>query len=453
MHWGSYYDVPDRKDMNICANPAQVCDDNFPELRYLTGLFVWVRDVVNSSNFNFMQELKGWVDSGMQDATFVDRVGAVLTSGDPNSTPPDAEARRLATKAALEAIMAIPAWGTRPHYGNVAMCKPAVQSSIYKSSYHYKASTAVDGMVMSDYIASTNCDSTPFWEVDLGQEYFISTVNIIWHESYHYEMIDLAEDEPIKESMWDDINHVYVDMDMTKNFEPISQTNRNIQIDLLDANGNNVGSLDQSRAQHNLQADGAIESVWTEAFDVAATKVRISIPSQSGQCDYLSLSEVQVMSTCAIGDACLTGSTCSEVNLAKCKPTSQSSTLNDAPSSASANAVQHNEAVSNTQCEEDPWWMVDLMRDYNVSAVALINLPSDNALDRMDGVVVELLDANMNVIAEDHHKPALVTDKMSEVYVMNFNDESSIAHYVRVWLHHTPGNCEELKVRKVHSRF
>ena len=437
QNWGSYYQVPDREDINLCANPGQVCSDEFPEMKYLTGLFTWVQKVVHNPGFDFMQELTDWVDNDRDYSPggFVDRVGGALVHGDPNQLPPNAEERRMYMKSAVEAIMSLPANGVEQyfHYGNVAQCKPAVQSSIFNSTTSNSAAhSALIGHRNASKVAETGCDSNPFWKVNLGSPYQILSVHVVWYDHYHDEMMDIPE------------------FNLTGS-DRVSKTNRELQIDLIDADGNNVAALERTQFKHSMQADGKIENVWTahveNSTDLVASQVRVSIASQENDCDFLSLAQVLVMSVCELGDACLTKSTCEEQNVAQCKPTVQSSTLNAGTADLAVDGF--NGALATTECEEQPYFMIDLIDLYNVTSVALINHADATGLTRLTGVVVELLDMNDNVVAEDSHQPNLLGDEMGDVYIMKFDDSPAIAAKVRVSLQQPPGSCESLKLAEV----
>jgi len=117
--------VPEeRPPTDLCGNPGQVCSDDFPELRFMTGLYLWVRDVVHAEDptFNFMQELKEWVDGKMdmrKYGNFVDRIGAILQFGDPTRLPEDYRARRNTVEFALDTVMSLAPIGVFPTYGNI----------------------------------------------------------------------------------------------------------------------------------------------------------------------------------------------------------------------------------------------------------------------------------------------------------------------------------------------
>ena len=437
QNWGTFYQVPDREDIEICMDPGQVCSDVFPEMKYLTGLFTWTKDVVHNTGFDFMQELTQWVDSGMDYSPggFVDRVGGALVHGDPNKEPPNAQLRRYYTKAAVDAIMSLIPWGVEQyfHYGNVAQCKQnVVQSSFFNSTYERAARSAVTGNRNASRIAETSCDPNPFWKVDLEDKYQILSVHVVWYDHYHYEMMDLPEYE------------------MTDGSD-IVKTNYQLQVDLLDEDGNNVGSLERSQFRHSMELSGKLESVWTvqveNSTDLMASQVKVSVVSAPDDCNFLSLAEVLVMSICNLGDACLTKSTCDEINLAQCKPTSQSTTAGSGTANFAVDG-KYSE-LATTECEENPHFLVDLMGLYNVTSVAMINHPEMNGLERLKGMTVELLDINDNVVAEDSFAPKLMKDEKGDVYVMNFDGRTAIACKVRVSIKHAPGSCEPLKLAEV----
>ena len=60
---------------------------------------------------------------------------------------------------------------------NLALKKPAFQSSLYEDNY---PSLAVDGNYGTNYeqCSHTGYDTGAWWAVDLGQEYFVSEVVI-----------------------------------------------------------------------------------------------------------------------------------------------------------------------------------------------------------------------------------------------------------------------------------
>jgi len=137
-HWGGLSVPAERPAVNLCNNPGQVCSDDYPELRFLTGLYTWVRDVIHAEDptFDFIAELKQWVNGNMDmrsNGNFVDRVGGVLMYGDPNLLPPNYRERRSTVEAALDSIMSLAPVLDFPTYGNIAKCKPTTMSSICKS--------------------------------------------------------------------------------------------------------------------------------------------------------------------------------------------------------------------------------------------------------------------------------------------------------------------------------
>ena len=119
-------------------------------------------------------------------------------------------------------------------------------------------------------------------------------------------------------------------------------------VELMDDAGNVVAS-----AQHDPSVDGMIQFSWVTKFDeVAASRVKVSTRYDEGQCDYLNLADVEVISTCVDGDACLTMEDCVHGNVAQCKPARQISTMNGAVAN---NAINGLNSLSHTDCEENPW--------------------------------------------------------------------------------------------------
>lgn len=82
-------------------------------------------------------------------------------------------------------------------------------------------------------------------------------------------------------------------------------------VELLNADGISVGT-----AQHDPNTMGEIKTMWITKFnDITANKVRLSVQHEEGTCDFLNLAEVEVRSTCLVGDACLTGYGCDQGNI------------------------------------------------------------------------------------------------------------------------------------------
>lgn len=76
--------------IDFCKNPGSICDKTSPpELKWIAGLFYWLNAVqpysrTNAgSSYNYIQELKQWVDKGMPmtDTTFIDGASGIVNRG------------------------------------------------------------------------------------------------------------------------------------------------------------------------------------------------------------------------------------------------------------------------------------------------------------------------------------------------------------------------------------
>ena len=381
-NWGGPSEaVPERPAVDLCNNPGQVCSEEYPELRFLTGLYLWVRDVVHAedSSFSFIPELKDWVNGKMdmrQDGNFVDRVGGVLLYGNPNLLPPDYRERRHTVEAALDTLMSLAPIMETPTYGNVAQCKPVTLSSIMEGEV---GAHATDGLINTQNISHTQCEEHPWLQIDLEDPHEIYTIAVVNRQDCCFERLD------------------------------------HVMIELLDDEGNLIE--EHHTTQHDPNMEGHIMNVWTVDYETPpiASKVRVSLRAPEGYCDFLHVAEVQVFGYCGFGDACLTGHACNLENVAQCKPTSSSSTPGGAlPSSVAVDGtvapseemlVAGNEAleVASTQCDQDPFWQVDLMARHNISMVAVF-IPGDST--SMNGLLVELIDEETGItVTSKQHDP------------------------------------------------
>jgi hypothetical protein len=379
-HWGGQGAPLDRPAVDLCANPGQVCSPDYPELRFLTGLYMWVRDVVNAQDpdFDFIAELTAWVNNKMdmrQNGNFVDRVGGILVRGDPTYLPPDYMERRHTVEAALDTIMSLAPFES-PQYGNIAKCKPTVQSSIMEDEI---AGNAVDGIIDSPNLAHTQCEEHPWWLVDLETPHEIYSVAIVNRHDCCFERLD------------------------------------HVMVELLDASGNLIEH--NHTHQHDPNMEGHIVNVWTVDYEVPplASKVRVSVKSPPGTCDFLNLAEVQVFGYCQFGDACLTGHACHLENVAQCKPVSQSSTENanlpflavDGKASQTQSQLIDGSGimVAKTNCEAEPSFQVDLLSLHNISLVAVL-IPGDAT--KMNNLIIDLIDGETGtVVWSIQHNPIM----------------------------------------------
>jgi len=220
-----------------------------------------------------------------------------------------------------------------------------------------------------------------------------------------------------------------------------------ILVELLDENGAVAATM-----QHNPAATGEIKTMWIAMFaDVVALKVRLSVQHPEGTCEFLNLAEVEVRSNCIEGDSCLTGFGCGHGNIAKCKPARQSSTKSNGDlttiyQGVAGDAVDGTESLAHTDCEREPWWEVDLKVRREVSEVVIHNR-EDCCFERLNGVIVDLLDKDHNVIARVQHSVEL-EGEINTMWVARF-PPMSMAWYVRVMTKHPEGTCDFLNLAEV----
>merc|ERR1712194_112563 len=148
------------------------------------------------------------------------------------------------------------------------------------------------------------------------------------------------------------------------------------------------------------------------------------------------------MGICQEGDACLYGHECAGSNVAQCKKAEQSSTFNGA---AAIKATDGTESMTKTDCEEQPWWMVDLERRRDVSEVVVHNR-RDCCMEELNGVKVELMDSFGNVLKEAQHD--VMTDGIIDnVWSTKFAQDN--VRFVKV-SNEVNGTCSSLALSEVH---
>jgi len=72
--------------VDFCANPNAICEpESPPELKWIAGFFYWLNAVqtYDHSEYNFMTQLKSWVDGGlnMEDNIFIDGTSGIVNRG------------------------------------------------------------------------------------------------------------------------------------------------------------------------------------------------------------------------------------------------------------------------------------------------------------------------------------------------------------------------------------
>lgn len=72
-------------DIDFCSTPQAVCSDESKEMRYVAGMFEWidrVQDYYDSTlDWSYRDELYKFVDSGLDDDSFIDSVSNIVTRG------------------------------------------------------------------------------------------------------------------------------------------------------------------------------------------------------------------------------------------------------------------------------------------------------------------------------------------------------------------------------------
>jgi len=73
-------------DVDFCRNPGAICEpDGHPELKWVAGLFYWLNSVqpYTSGSWDYQQELKNWVDSGLNrgDTSFINGASGIVNRG------------------------------------------------------------------------------------------------------------------------------------------------------------------------------------------------------------------------------------------------------------------------------------------------------------------------------------------------------------------------------------
>jgi hypothetical protein len=244
-------------------------------------------------------------------------------------------------------------WNTRQHYrgwlpvgprprGNLALGKPATQSSTYYSSY---ASMAVDGNTDGNWwnhsVSHTNNDPGAWWQVDLGNgqavEYPIESVNI-WNrtDAVPERLANYVVKVYDKNGVLTWTSPTQAEIAGLPTVVPVGRTGRTLRIQLLGTN-------------------------------------------------YLSLAEVEVWRD-------------PRVNLALGKSAGQSSNYNNIASAGRAvdgntNGDFFNGSVSSTESQANAWWQVDLGEVYPINEIDIWNR-TDCCADRLVNYVIKLSDTD-----------------------------------------------------------
>ncbi|KAI7814513.1 hypothetical protein IRJ41_020640, partial [Triplophysa rosa] len=228
---------------------------------------------------------------------------------------------------------------------NIAIKGQAIQSSTYST---WGAQSAIDGRRYGAYEAScsiTGYEISPWWRLDLLQNYQISTVLLTSRSDGYLEQTNGAE----------------------------------IRIgNSLDNNGNNNPIC--------AVTSGFLTS-QTLTYSCHGMEGRYVNVVMTGRASYLSLCEVEVY------DA---------DNLAFNGTATQSSTYSNRGAQGAVDGIRYGSFpptyCSCTSSESDPWWRMDLLNNYDISTV-IITTRSDGYLEQTNGAEIRIgnsLDNNGN---------------------------------------------------------
>jgi len=130
-------------------------------------------------------------------------------------------------------------------------------------------------------------------------------------------------------------------------------------------------------------------------------------------------------------------------NLATCKTALQSTTIEGAVASQAITGDRV--TLAHTDRENSPWWMVDLLDDHLIESVLIVNR-QDCCQERLDGVKVELLNAEGQTVASKQHNPEQ-EGPMGNEWTVAFDNQS--ARKVRVSTAWPEGKLEFLNLAAV----
>jgi len=74
-------------DIDFCQSPDAICDGGPPELKWIAGFFYWLNSVQpyhdSKDGWDYLAELKNWVDGGMNvvDTNFIDGASGIVNRG------------------------------------------------------------------------------------------------------------------------------------------------------------------------------------------------------------------------------------------------------------------------------------------------------------------------------------------------------------------------------------
>ncbi|XP_070555887.1 uncharacterized protein [Ptychodera flava] len=284
--------------------------------------------------------------------------------------------------------------GTLTVFGfeNVAVGKPASQSSLYTASYPAGAQNAVDGNTDSNW-SSKSCTHTlqeqnPWWKVDLQNIYKVDEVVIINRKDCCSERLEGA------------IVRVGSSSDITSNTQC----------------GNTVTSHEISKS---------ITTTFDCSDGINGRYVSVQL---EGRNQFLTLCEVEVY-----------GTLLSE-NIAVGKRASQSSLYTASYPAGAQNAVDGNtdsnwssKSCTHTLQQQNSWWKVDLQNTYNVDQVVITNR-KDCCSERLEGAVVRV-GSSSNIASNTQCGNTVTSYRISKSITMTFDcSDGTNGRYVSVQL-------------------
>jgi len=71
-------------EIDFCKDPEAICSSKkFDELKWLAGMFYWIESVqgYDVGGWNYMDELRSFVDGGLKDRKFIDAVSGIVNRG------------------------------------------------------------------------------------------------------------------------------------------------------------------------------------------------------------------------------------------------------------------------------------------------------------------------------------------------------------------------------------
>lgn len=223
---------------------------------------------------------------------------------------------------------------------NIALHKTASQST---TIYGAGADRAVDGNTDGDYgrgsVTHTDFDQQPWWMVDLGGLYNVGTIKVFNRTDFESDRLG----------------------DYT--------------VSVLDSDHNTVWS--------NHQTTVPMPSIALDAGGCTGRYVKVQLTGQNN----LSLAEVEVYGI--------------RTNLALHKTATQSSTEYGGDPSRGVDGNTDGDfghgSVTHSTNQNQPWWMVDLSAEFNISDIAIYNR-TDTEMGRLSNYTVSILDSANQVV-------------------------------------------------------